>query len=145
MRAWGARDRSSILRTPTKMERPKTSKIGLDLIAPCGMDCGVCRAYLRDKNPCKGCNFEHGLRKSIESCKMRRCTKRSGKFCCSCEDFPCKRLVDLDKRYRTKYGMSEIANLEFIKEKGIREFVKKEQKRWVSSKGTFCVHDRKFY
>lgn len=25
------------------------------LIAPCGMNCGTCIAYLRDKNKCPGC------------------------------------------------------------------------------------------
>ncbi|PWB60076.1 MAG: hypothetical protein C3F18_00180 [Nitrosomonadales bacterium] len=26
-----------------------------DLIAPCGLNCGLCRAFVRDKNPCPGC------------------------------------------------------------------------------------------
>jgi hypothetical protein len=41
--------------------------------------------------------------------------------------------------------MSEIENLEFIREKGINEFVKSERKRWQSTKGTFCVHDKKYH
>jgi hypothetical protein len=27
----------------------------LHLVAPCGMNCGICRAYLREKNKCPGC------------------------------------------------------------------------------------------
>jgi hypothetical protein len=27
------------------------------LIAPCGMNCGVCMAYLREKNKCPGCRL----------------------------------------------------------------------------------------
>lgn len=27
------------------------------LIAPCGMNCGTCIAYLRDKNKCPGCRI----------------------------------------------------------------------------------------
>jgi len=51
----------------------------------------------------------------------------------------------MDKRYRTKYGMSEIENLEFIRENGIRKFTVMERTKWISSKGIFCVHDRKYY
>lgn len=30
-------------------------RINRNLIAPCGMNCGVCIAYLREKNRCQGC------------------------------------------------------------------------------------------
>ena len=26
-----------------------------ELIAPCGMNCGICYGYLREKNKCPGC------------------------------------------------------------------------------------------
>jgi ribosomal protein S27AE len=66
---------------------------------------------------------------------MRFCSDRCGRY-------PCKRLRDLDKRYRTRYGMSMIDNLEFIKSSGIRVFLKKEKERWTCKKcgGTICVH-----
>jgi hypothetical protein len=41
--------------------------------------------------------------------------------------------------------MSQVENLEFIRDKGIREFVAAERKRWISEKGVFCVHDQKYY
>jgi hypothetical protein len=41
--------------------------------------------------------------------------------------------------------MSEIANLEMIRDQGIDVFVKNERKRWQSEKGIFCVHDKKYY
>jgi len=41
--------------------------------------------------------------------------------------------------------MSEIENLEYIKGNGIKKFIKKELKRWVSKKGILCVHDKKYY
>jgi hypothetical protein len=117
-----------------------------NLIAPCGMNCGICRAYLRGKNPCRGCRkAEENMPKTRVNCKMRACTIRTGKFCCSCPEFPCDRLKLMDKRYRTKYGMSEIENLEFIRREGIRKFVAKERERWISGKGIFCVHDGKYY
>jgi len=51
-------------------------------------------------------------------------------FCYECEKFPCSRLKDLDKRYRTKYHMSMIENLEFIKEHGMERFLEKEEAKW---------------
>ncbi|MHB8807650.1 MAG: hypothetical protein ACYC59_08725 [Anaerolineaceae bacterium] len=41
--------------------------------------------------------------------------------------------------------MSEIENLEMIRDKGIKYFVEQEEKRWVNSEGTYCVHDKKRY
>jgi hypothetical protein len=116
------------------------------LIAPCGMNCGICMAYLREHNPCTGCrDTEQEKHKAIAQCFMRVCTRRTGKFCCHCPEFPCDRLRRLDKCYRTKYGMSEIENLEFIRKHGIRKFVASERKRWVSEKGVLCVHNKQHY
>ncbi len=110
------------------------------------MNCGICRAFLREKDPCHGCRHaEKNMPVTRANCKMRTCTKRTGSFCCQCPEFPCDRLRIMDKRYRTKYGMSEIENLEIIRKEGIRKFVAAERKRWISDKGVFCVHDKKHY
>jgi hypothetical protein len=39
--------------------------------------------------------------------------------------------------------MSEIMNLEFIREYGIKKFFAGEGKRWISEEGLFCIHDKK--
>lgn len=120
--------------------------IGIDSIAPCGMNCAVCRARLREKNTCGGCHtITEGRQKTLVNCKLRTCTKRTGGYCFDCEEFPCARLKQLDKRYRTKYGMSEIENLIFIRDSGIEKFVEKENKRWVTEEGIYCVHDKNRY
>jgi hypothetical protein len=120
--------------------------INKDLIAPCGMNCGVCKAYLHPKKSCHGCNnAKQNKTKTRTQCYLRMCSKRKSYFCYDCKEFPCDRLKHLDDRYRKKYGMSEIENLEYIREKGIRKFVQKERKRWISKRGIFCVHDRKYY
>jgi uncharacterized radical SAM superfamily Fe-S cluster-containing enzyme len=36
----------------------------ISLIAPCGMNCSICSAYLREKNKCPGCRLMN-----IEYCK----------------------------------------------------------------------------
>ncbi|MCL5795091.1 MAG: DUF3795 domain-containing protein [Patescibacteria group bacterium] len=116
------------------------------VIASCGMNCGVCRAYLRRKSPCHGCRkAEKNIPITRVRCKIRTCLERKGKFCFNCDNFSCDRLKHLDDRYRTKYGMSEIDNLKYIRDNGIENFLKKENKKWISDQGIFCVHDKKYY
>jgi hypothetical protein len=98
------------------------------LIAPCGMDCAICSAFLREKNRCGGC-YAPDCR--CKNCTISACGKIRGRYHHECGEFPCRRLSQLDKRYRTKYGMSMIANLAAIQEHGIREFVKTERERWT--------------
>jgi hypothetical protein len=51
-------------------------------------------------------------------------------------------MEQMDKRYRTKYGMSIIENLEHMKKSGVREYLKNETIRWTCPYcgGTICVH-----
>lgn len=115
------------------------------MIAPCGMNCAICSGYLREKDKCHGCR-DMNENKYCRQCIIRNCVilKRNGwKFCSSkCSKYPCQRLKNLDKRYRDKYGMSMIENLNYIKKNGIRKFVANEKKRWTCKKcsGTICVH-----
>ena len=122
----------------------KTEKLTPELIAPCGMNCGLCLAYLREKNTCGGCNSEDKNKpQSCIKCSIKNCEHSKEKtYCFECDTFPCKRLKQLDKRYREKYGMSMIENLENIKKNGIQNFVKKERKRWAcpDCNGVICVH-----
>ena len=121
-------------------------RITRNLIAPCGMNCGVCMAYLREKNRCNGCGkVDESRSKTIVFCKIRLCRSRKRKYCFDCAKFPCDRLKHMDKRYRTKYCMSEIENLEFIRSKGINSFVKSERKRWQKGNKVFCVHKKKYF
>lgn len=116
------------------------------LIGPCGMNCGICYAFLRVKNKCPGCrcfNAEEPV--SIARCKIRNCEFiKTGKvkYCFECAPYPCKNIKNLDKRYRTKYNMSEIENLEYIKEKGVTELVERERIKWTCPDcgGTINVH-----
>ena len=117
-----------------------------ELIAPCGMNCGICLANLRDKNQCLGCRNITGYKaKSCQNCIIANCDKLArteSNFCFDCNDYPCKRLKQLDKRYRTKYNMSMLENLETIQKFGLEEFLLMEQLKWTCTKcgGTICVH-----
>jgi hypothetical protein len=55
-----------------------------NLIAPCGMNCAICKAFLRQQNPCHGCsNAEQNRPRTRLHCRLRICEKRSGRFCFS--------------------------------------------------------------
>ena len=122
------------------------------LIAPCGMNCGVCVHYLAMKNDLKNKGFSRaycsGCRPRGENCTfMRGNCEKVGKglvrFCFECEDFPCKRLKALDKRYSTKYHLSMIENLYSIKEQGMAFFLEKEDAKWrcPDCGETICCHN----
>jgi len=121
------------------------------LIAPCGMNCGICMAYLREKNTCPGCRAADTNKAiSVVRCKVKNCEviqKGKVKFCFECESFPCERVKHLDKRYRTRYAMSMIENLENIRRIGIRKFLQNEKVRWACPHcgGPICVHNRYCY
>lgn len=116
------------------------------MIAPCGMNCTLCMANQRARNHCSGCNAKSNFKPNacqrciIKNCEQLKESKK--KFCFVCSKYPCARLKSLDKRYRTKYGMSMIENLNSIKEKGVRSFVKNEAVRWACHKcgSIICVH-----
>ena len=103
------------------------------LIAPCGMNCGTCIAFLRDKNKCPGCRIASPDKAvSVKKCIVTECShlqKTESKFCFDCENYPCRRIKNLDKRYRTKYGTSFIENLSIIKEQGLDKFLAFETDR----------------
>lgn len=116
------------------------------MISPCGMNCALCLGHQREKNRCQGCRIESpNKRISCVKCSIVQCDKRNGKdadFCYVCDSFPCTRLKTLDKRYRTKYNMSMLENLENIKEHGIESFTENEKVRWSCETcgGLICVH-----
>ncbi len=117
------------------------------LIAPCGMNCGICIGHMREKNPCGGCFKKDDKNKPehCRSCNIVNCellAKTGSGFCYDCEIYPCARLKQLDKRYRTKYGMSMMKNLEYIQRNGLDEFLKKEENRWTCKEcgSGLCVH-----
>jgi hypothetical protein len=104
-----------------------------ELIAPCGMNCGICKYYHREKMKCPGCRGgDENKSRSCRDCIIINCDvikKNHAEFCFECPNIPCRRLKNLDKRYRTKYHMSMLENLDFIKENGIEPFLEKEKQK----------------
>lgn len=110
------------------------------------MNCGLCIGYHRAGKRCAGCQSTsnnkpiHCINCSIKNCELLANSK--SKFCYECSEFPCIRIKKLDNRYREKYGMSMIHNLNTIKEIGIRKFIMLERKKWTCSNcgNIVCVH-----
>jgi hypothetical protein len=123
-----------------------------ELIAPCGMNCGVCDFYLAMRNDlrkkgfrikyCPGC-LPRGKNCVFMGKQCERLGKGLVRFCYECDDLPCRRLKTLDKRYRTKYHMSQIENLDFIRAHGMASFLEKEAAKWRCPEcgGVICCHN----
>jgi hypothetical protein len=121
-----------------------TKTLTQELIAPCGMNCGLCKAYQREKNKCPGC------KKRERNCTKRTCPKlieNKLRFCYECSIYPCTRLKKLDKKYQTNYQMSMIENLNYIRDNGMDKFIESEMKKWEcpNCNGIICVHDKICY
>ena len=131
------------------------NRFAVELIAPCGMNCAICRAYLA---------YTHGLprvRAKVTYCagcvpRAKNCyikrgckklTKHEIQSCSECDTMPCEKLAHLDNRYRERYGMSMVENLKMLKAKGMNEFLKnqEEQHRCPNCGDIVCVHDGKCY
>lgn len=109
------------------------------LIAPCGMNCSLCVAYQSEKYDLKKKGFNRQycpgcIPRGKHCLHMQAHCKLVGegfvRFCYECVSFPCKRLKNLDKRYRTKYHLSMIENLKQIKEQGLESFVTDQKSKW---------------
>ena len=124
-----------------------------ELIAPCGMNCSICVAYFgynmngtRRKITCPGCiprNKSCAFLKKY--CKLL--AKNQVRFCSECGDFPCEHLMKLDKKYRERYNMSMIENLNFIKNNGMKKFLKQQAEKYKCPEcgEAICVHNERCY
>jgi hypothetical protein len=116
-------------------------RIGINpvLVAPCGMNCALCAGYLALKSNLKSKGIRMvncpGCRPRNKKCAFLKghCSKLSKgevTFCFECTIFPCDRLRTIDKRYRFRYRMSMIENLNFIKENGVEKFLDNQERTW---------------
>ena len=60
---------------------------------------------------------------------------------------PCENLDRLDRRYRTRYAMSMVENLKGLKERGMDEFLRNQQRKYEcpACGDVISVHDKKCY
>jgi len=91
-----------------------------EMIPPCGVFCGRCPNYLRDKNRCPGASI-HCINRKCKSIYVCCVEKRGLEYCYECKKFPCSRLKRFAKSWE-KYGQDLIGNLNLIKSVGIEKF-----------------------
>jgi hypothetical protein len=132
------------------------TKILKKMIAPCGMNCALCMGYQREKDRCMGCRSNGNKPQYCMKCIIANCEQvlnNKSKLCYECDKFPCPRLKRLDKRYRNKYHMSMLDNLNNIKDNGIEFFLDEQVKKWtcpnchelLSVHRNFCLHCKEPY
>lgn len=119
-----------------------------DMIAPCGLDCSLCRKAHDKVNPCPGCNGpDEGKPEFCTSlCGIIICAKRKSngyEYCDECPDFPCEDVMEKENRYTAAYPLYEspISNIRLIREKGMEAFLEKQRNEWTCSEcgGPICV------
>ncbi|HAF30386.1 MAG TPA: hypothetical protein DCG75_15195 [Bacteroidales bacterium] len=128
----------------------------LELVAPCGIDCGICELYLcrdnqglfdvlvskgipKEKIPCDGCRPNNGACPIMpETCKTYSCvSEKDLAFCTECNSFPCTKLHPAADRANVLPHNMKVYNLNQISRIGTQEFVKhslENKKRYFSGK-----------
>lgn len=115
-----------------------------NLLAPCGVNCLTCFAFLRGKNPCVGCLNNGPKMGHCQHCSRKECAAAQGlAHCHACEKFPCaKRIRPLEKTYRKKYGVSIVANGHAAGQ-GMAAFMQAQRQLYTCPQcgGVVCQHD----
>ena len=93
-----------------------------DMIAPCGLDCSICKRALAETGRCAGCRGPNDNKPEFcsERCGIILCEKRKSNgylFCDECPDFPCADVMEKETRYGSQYPLCEspLENLRFIR------------------------------
>jgi ketosteroid isomerase-like protein len=91
-----------------------------DRIPACGVFCGGCPIYTREKNPCPGAGV------NIRRCEKCRtfhlcCKKRGITHCYECTTFPCSKFKSFAGRWK-KYGQDFVENQKLLKSIGEEKF-----------------------
>lgn len=114
-----------------------------DLVAPCGIDCGICEMYICKDNPqmleyflskgyskevlpCKGCAAVKGkCPVHTTDCATYKCVKdKKVSICSECGDFPCGKLLPAADRANILPHNLKVFNLVTIQRIGLEEFTR---------------------
>lgn len=124
-----------------------TKRPTADMMAPCGVMCYACSAFLDEKRPCPGCRApaQKQKRKSCQNCAKKRCAAEKGlAWCFACSAFPCGRIKSLSKRYVRNYGIDLVQNGLCAKQ-DMDAFLETQQVRFACREcgGTIDQHHRR--
>ena len=129
------------------------SKVKKELLAPCGLYCGVCSIYIahRDNNvkfkqvllpiykafakniediSCTGCLSNDIVFPVCRHCAIKKCTKNKGiEGCHQCDEFPCKLLIEFNNDGMPHHS-DAINNLRKLRKVGEESWLADQAKRW---------------
>ncbi len=116
----------------------KNNLFTAEMIAPCGLDCSLCKRAQEKINPCPGCHGPDENKPAFcrEKCGIILCQKRRENgyvFCDECPDFPCEDVMEKENRYTSKYPLYEspLKNLREIRALGMEIFLENEREQWT--------------
>lgn len=123
------------------------------LFARCGINCRTCVGFFGYKlngektDVCGGCQTREKTCTFFDKHCKNRVNREKIEYCFLCPDFPCVELKKIDEYYSLKYGTSLIENFEYIKAKGMEEFLKKEKEKWkcLTCAGIICSQTKRCY
>ena len=127
----------------------KKEMLTAGMIAPCGLNCGLCKRALAEENPCPGCLGPNENKPDFcaKKCGIILCGKRKENgyaYCDECPNYPCGDVTEKESRYTSKYPMYESPqeNLRRIREKGMEQFLESEREQWACKAcgGVISVH-----
>ena len=114
------------------------------LIAPCGLDCGICQLYLsrndeqlmdaliskgipKEALPCDGCRAIEGRCPAIHGkCATFECASENKiSFCSECNDFPCMKLAPAADKADILPHNTKLFNLCVIQRYGVEELIER--------------------
>ena len=115
------------------MERPVKK---YPTVGACGLDCGLCTKYYTiGKSRCPGCCGPDFFNRHPTCSFITCCVKKKGlEACGECDEFPCgkfEKAADFQGQETPAYPPYRkiVPNLEFIREQGIKEFIRQQRKR----------------
>jgi len=122
-----------------------SDKITPEMLAPCGVNCAACSAYLDAKRPCPTCRTpdEAHKRKSCIGCEKKKCAfDRDLQWCFECAEFPCTKLKSMNRRYTRDYGVDLIQN-GLDARKDMQKFMKTQRTRCTCECGGIIDQHRR--
>jgi len=100
-----------------------------NLVAPCGLYCGECTAFIDGR--CGGCRSNKGLSKEYRKyCKIYKCSyNKNIRICLDCRKFPCKLFYFFraERLEESSWFLDVWVNMKQIKGIGVERFLRRRE------------------
>ncbi|MCD4752517.1 MAG: DUF3795 domain-containing protein [Anaerolineaceae bacterium] len=106
-----------------------------ELLAPCGLYCGVCSDYSLQRE-CKGCDSDCDCGECAACwhhahCRIYKCVKSRGhQTCAECEELPCTMLIEFAYDPIWRSHLPVIENLRRIRKIGSEAWLAEQREYW---------------